>query len=106
MFADNFDDEKAAKKDEEKKMEEEKAKAEEEKMNLDEVIKWEFRWENKDDAEIHGPHTSEEMLKWQVGTCDRTVWPNVKMKNNPIFLKIEEIVLHKICRVFKDAAKY
>ena len=28
-------------------------------------MKWEFRWEDADDAETHGPHSSEEMLKWQ-----------------------------------------
>jgi CD2 antigen cytoplasmic tail-binding protein 2 len=66
MFADSFDGEKAAKKEQERKEEEAKQKEEEALMNLDEVIKWEFRWENKDDAEVHGPHTSEEMLKWQV----------------------------------------
>jgi len=62
MFADNFDKDKQAAKD----LELAKQKEEEELMNLDEVIKWQFRWENKDDAEVHGPHTSEEMLKWQV----------------------------------------
>lgn len=34
-------------------------------MLQDDVVQWEFRWENKDDAEVHGPHTTEEMLKWQ-----------------------------------------
>ena len=62
MFADNFDKDKQAAKD----LELAKQKEEEETMNLDEVVKWQFRWENKDDAEVHGPHTSEEMLKWQV----------------------------------------
>ena len=33
-------------------------------LDIHNEISWEFRWENKDDAEIHGPHTSEEMLKW------------------------------------------
>ena len=66
MFADNFDDGKAAKKDHERKEEEAKRQEEEETMDLDDVVKWEFRWENKDGAEVHGPHTSEEMIKWQV----------------------------------------
>lgn len=26
---------------------------------------WELRWEDKEDAEIHGPFTSEKMLQWQ-----------------------------------------
>ena len=69
MFADNFDVDKQAKEDMElakKKEEEEKQKEEEDAMNLDDVVKWEFKWENKADEEVHGPHTSEEMLKWQV----------------------------------------
>lgn len=28
-------------------------------------VKWELRWEDKEDAEIHGPFTSEKMLQWQ-----------------------------------------
>lgn len=28
-------------------------------------VRWEFRWEESEDAEIHGPHTSQEMLDWQ-----------------------------------------
>jgi CD2 antigen cytoplasmic tail-binding protein 2 len=27
-------------------------------------IKWEFKWENNDDAPIHGPHSSAEMKAW------------------------------------------
>ena len=28
-------------------------------------VKWEYKWEDKDDAEIHGPYTSQEMYEWQ-----------------------------------------
>ena len=28
-------------------------------------VTWEFRWDEEETSEIHGPHTSEEMLKWQ-----------------------------------------
>ncbi|XP_045625660.2 CD2 antigen cytoplasmic tail-binding protein 2 homolog [Procambarus clarkii] len=28
-------------------------------------ITWELRWEDKDDAEIHGPFSNEKMLQWQ-----------------------------------------
>lgn len=31
--------------------------------NTNEVM-WEYRWEDKDDAETHGPYSSSEMLKW------------------------------------------
>ena len=27
-------------------------------------VKWEFKWEDTDDAELHGPFTSQEMLDW------------------------------------------
>ena len=29
-------------------------------------VSWEFKWKT-DDAELHGPHTSQKMLDWQVG---------------------------------------
>ena len=76
MFADNLDGDA-------KKMEETKAPTKEkEDPILDEVSKtriwqilicnchtkvsWEFKWKT-DDAELHGPHTSQKMLDWQVG---------------------------------------
>ena len=34
-------------------------------MDISNEISWQFRWENTEDSEIHGPHTSDEMLKWQ-----------------------------------------
>ena len=34
-------------------------------LDLNQEVQWEFRWENTDSAEIHGPHSSTEMLKWQ-----------------------------------------
>ena len=34
--------------------------------NLGEVS-WEYKWENKDDAEIHGPFTSKQMAEWAEG---------------------------------------
>jgi CD2 antigen cytoplasmic tail-binding protein 2 len=36
-----------------------------ESIDLDSEVSWEFRWENEESAEIHGPHSSTEMLKWQ-----------------------------------------
>lgn len=34
--------------------------------SLGEVL-WEYKWENKDDAEVHGPFTSEQMAEWAEG---------------------------------------
>ena len=28
-------------------------------------VKWEYKWEDKEQAEVHGPHTSKEMFEWQ-----------------------------------------
>ena len=36
-----------------------------EALDVNDEVQWEFRWENTDSAEIHGPHNSSEMLKWQ-----------------------------------------
>lgn len=30
-----------------------------------ETVMWEFKWEDKEDAEIHGPFSNEQMMKWQ-----------------------------------------
>jgi hypothetical protein len=30
-------------------------------------VKWEYRWEDSDTAEIHGPHTSAAMQQWKEG---------------------------------------
>ena len=27
-------------------------------------IMWEYRWEEQEEAEVHGPYTSSEMLEW------------------------------------------
>ena len=28
-------------------------------------VKWEYKWEDKDDAEVHGPYSSQQMMEWQ-----------------------------------------
>ena len=41
-------------------------------LNIDDDVRWEFKWIG--DEEIHGPHSSEEMLAWQEsGYFDRGV---------------------------------
>ena len=27
-------------------------------------VMWEYKWENKEEAEVHGPFTSQQMLEW------------------------------------------
>jgi len=34
------------------------------KREKDDQTYWEFKWENKDDAEVHGPHSTNEMQTW------------------------------------------
>ncbi len=34
-------------------------------ISLEEEVRWEFRWKDDDSEKLHGPHTSEEMLKWK-----------------------------------------
>ncbi len=58
----------SSKGDGEKEKEKEKSKDEaaaENKMDLSDDVQWEFRWENADSAEVHGPHGTSEMIKWQ-----------------------------------------
>lgn len=30
----------------------------------DQTVTWEFKWEDKDDAKIYGPYSSQDMLEW------------------------------------------
>lgn len=62
---DMFADEDEVKK--ETKSEEKSSLLSQEHQALDSVAKvcWELRWEDKEDAEVHGPFTNEKMLQWQ-----------------------------------------
>ncbi|XP_070703829.1 CD2 antigen cytoplasmic tail-binding protein 2 [Pempheris klunzingeri] len=55
MFADKFDEVHGVKSDKEEE--------EDDKRVSDEVM-WEYKWENKDDSEIYGPFTSQQMQDW------------------------------------------
>ena len=44
-------------------------------FDVDSEVQWEFRWENSDGAEVHGPHPTSEMIKWQEnGFFDKAVY--------------------------------
>lgn len=30
-------------------------------------VSWEYKWENTDEAEVHGPFTSKQMAEWAEG---------------------------------------
>jgi len=62
MFADSLDEAKVQNGKENKS--ENKTDNKPPKMLVDEVM-WEFKWEDDPGAEVHGPHDSETMFKWQ-----------------------------------------
>ncbi|KAK6190714.1 hypothetical protein SNE40_002517 [Patella caerulea] len=74
MFAENFDEnEKKDKVEPEpesngasngKKIEEKGKEVSEAAEEDDDTVKWEYKWENKETATIHGPFTSSQMLTW------------------------------------------
>ncbi|XP_068626579.1 CD2 antigen cytoplasmic tail-binding protein 2 homolog [Battus philenor] len=59
MYADDFDQK-------EKQCMDNKTTAPDDDKDSDEpeVVKWEFKWNQDDDAEISGPHSTEQMQKW------------------------------------------
>jgi len=66
MFANSLDDKTGD--DKEIKVQNGKEdKAEDKSKNLlvDDQVMWEFKWETDEGAEVHGPHDSETMFKWQ-----------------------------------------
>lgn len=49
--------------------------SETENQSKTEAVQWEFKWENDDAAEIHGPHSSGEMQDWvNQGYFESGVW--------------------------------
>lgn len=46
-------------------------------------VMWEYKWENKEDAEVHGPFTSTQMSEW---VENRFVHPPSDWKFNVILL--------------------
>lgn len=34
-------------------------------VSVEDEVMWEFKWKNEEDAELHGPHSSQKMLEWQ-----------------------------------------
>lgn len=54
---------------------EENEKGNEDKNNPSDDMQWEFKWENDEKAEIHGPHSSSEMQNWvSQGYFESGVW--------------------------------
>lgn len=50
-------------------------KQEEEQESNSNEVKWEFKWSQEDDADISGPHSTEQMHKWMTeGHFKTGVW--------------------------------
>lgn len=51
------------------------------KVESDQVL-WQFKWEDKEDAEVHGPYSNEQMIKWNdSGYFEKGVF--VRQSNKP-----------------------
>lgn len=55
----------AEKIDESKNGGKEKESKRERKIGMDEEVMWEYRWDNKENSEMYGPFTSQQMQGWQ-----------------------------------------
>lgn len=62
MYADDFDQKEKATLDD--KTNEETSKDVEEDDKESDVVKWELKWSQEDNAEVSGPHSTEQMHKW------------------------------------------
>lgn len=74
MYADDFDQKE--KQTLGKTNEEEPSTTEEnDDENEQKIVKWEFKWSQDDNAEISGPHSTEQMHKWSTdGNFKTGVW--------------------------------
>lgn len=74
MYADDFDQKE--KQTLGKTNEEEPSTTEEnDDENEQKIVKWEFKWSQDDNAEISGPHSTEQMHKWSTDGHFKTgVW--------------------------------
>ncbi|XP_020292835.1 CD2 antigen cytoplasmic tail-binding protein 2 homolog [Pseudomyrmex gracilis] len=62
MYADDFDEKEKAKLDDINSGE--TVETREDTSNVKENVTWELKWSQNEDAEIYGPHTSEQMQAW------------------------------------------
>ena len=89
MFGDDFDEKDKKKPSTEEETDEPMAKrvrfsneataateeAGDDKAKISNEVQWEFKWENEDKAEIHGPHSTAEMQEWvEQGYFEAGVW--------------------------------
>ncbi|KAG5320413.1 CD2B2 protein, partial [Pseudoatta argentina] len=64
MYADDFDEKEKAKLDDTDNGKTAETNNAEENMSLEENVTWDLKWSQDENAEIHGPHTSQQMHAW------------------------------------------
>lgn len=64
MYADDFDQKEKESLNKESGSENTKTENAEEDDDAPKLVKWEFKWKQDDDAELSGPHSTEQMQKW------------------------------------------
>ncbi|KAL6448519.1 hypothetical protein ACFW04_000425 [Cataglyphis niger] len=64
MYADDFDEKEKTKLDDINNDKTTEATSAEESTSLAEDITWDLKWSQNEDAEIHGPHTTQQMHAW------------------------------------------
>ncbi|KAG5320089.1 CD2B2 protein, partial [Acromyrmex charruanus] len=64
MYADDFDEKEKAKLDDTDNGKTAETSNAEENMSLEENVTWDLKWSQDENAEIHGPHTSQQMHAW------------------------------------------
>ncbi|XP_011266585.1 CD2 antigen cytoplasmic tail-binding protein 2 homolog isoform X1 [Camponotus floridanus] len=64
MYADDFDEKEKAKLDDTNNDKTTEATSAEESTSLTEDITWDLKWSQDENAEIHGPHTTQQMHTW------------------------------------------
>lgn len=59
---------------------------EEKSSSLEENVMWELKWSQNEDAEIHGPHTSQQMHAWaNEGYFKKGAWVRRSGQQNQFF---------------------
>ncbi|XP_076161558.1 CD2 antigen cytoplasmic tail-binding protein 2 homolog holn1 [Ptiloglossa arizonensis] len=85
MYADDFDEKEKAKLDESESSVKGTSNSEKDDNKEDEVT-WELKWSQDENAEIHGPHTSQQMQAWsKEGYFKSGAWVRRTGQNNQFY---------------------
>ena len=74
MYADDFDTKEKAKIDVPGQLTETKVK-QDDKVEVEQIVTWQLKWSQSEDADVSGPHTTKEMEAWaKEGYFKRGAW--------------------------------